>query len=371
MATIKLKIAELRKEKGIGQQELAENLGVSFQSVSKWETGITMPDITLLPEISKYFDVTVDEILGLKPIKQQKYLKRATDDRDSWNKKSENVHKGRRYFWNDDYLKFLVEHIWKIKTPIDVIDFRCGDGYLGMKLINLLPLGSTYTGLDNEFFLNEAKSTFEKSQCHTEFIESDLYSFESDKKYDLAICHAGLRHMNKPIDMLEGMKLSVKKDALIVCVEVNREFENDGLFIDEINYEYLCTGFDFHQLWSKEFECEGRDYAIGMKLPFYMKQIGLRDIDVRVNDKALYVHPDLPNYQEIIEDITKINGWNMPFDISEKEKIVELFMNRGMDRFKAEAYFERHNILVDYFKNDNNTKSFLKVNGLIVSFGWT
>jgi transcriptional regulator with XRE-family HTH domain len=46
MATVKLKIAELRKEKGIGQQDLADVLGVSFQSVSKWETGVTMPDIT-------------------------------------------------------------------------------------------------------------------------------------------------------------------------------------------------------------------------------------------------------------------------------------------------------------------------------------
>ncbi len=51
MTTVKLKIAELRREKGIGQQDLAEVLGVSFQSVSKWETGTTMPDITLLPNI--------------------------------------------------------------------------------------------------------------------------------------------------------------------------------------------------------------------------------------------------------------------------------------------------------------------------------
>jgi len=52
MATVKLKIAELRKAKGISQQDLADVLGVSFQSVSKWETGTTMPDITLLPGIA-------------------------------------------------------------------------------------------------------------------------------------------------------------------------------------------------------------------------------------------------------------------------------------------------------------------------------
>lgn len=76
MSTVKLKIAELRKEKGIGQQELAEVLGVSFQSVSKWETGATMPDITLLPVIAGYFNVSVDELLGLKPLRKQAYISR-------------------------------------------------------------------------------------------------------------------------------------------------------------------------------------------------------------------------------------------------------------------------------------------------------
>ena len=72
MTTVKLKIAELRKNKGIGQQELADVLNVSFQSVSKWETGATMPDITLLPSIAEYFNVSVDELLGLKPLYKQK-----------------------------------------------------------------------------------------------------------------------------------------------------------------------------------------------------------------------------------------------------------------------------------------------------------
>lgn len=68
------------------------------------------------------------------------------------------------------------------------------------------------------------------------------------------------------------MIASAKMGGLIICVDVNREFENDGLYIDELDYDYLCTTFDFHKLWKKELECEGRDYAIGMRLPFYMRQ---------------------------------------------------------------------------------------------------
>lgn len=58
-------IKRLRTEKGITQENLAEFLGVSFQSVSNWERSEAYPDITLLPMIALYFNVTVDELLGM------------------------------------------------------------------------------------------------------------------------------------------------------------------------------------------------------------------------------------------------------------------------------------------------------------------
>lgn len=63
----------LRKEKGITQEELADILGVSYQSVSRWETGTCYPDMELLPVISDFFGVTVDKILGVnESIEQEK-----------------------------------------------------------------------------------------------------------------------------------------------------------------------------------------------------------------------------------------------------------------------------------------------------------
>ena len=56
-------IAALRKAKGLTQSELGERIGVSFQAVSKWERGETLPDVTLLPDLSKILETTIDFIL--------------------------------------------------------------------------------------------------------------------------------------------------------------------------------------------------------------------------------------------------------------------------------------------------------------------
>lgn len=369
MTTINLKIAELRKDKGIGQQELAEVLGVSFQSVSKWETGVTMPDISLLPDIAEYFNVSVDELLGLKPLRQQKYIPRDSDSRDSWNGKTEKLYKNRKYFWNDDYLKFLVKNVWHIETPVDVIEFWCAEGYFGKQLLEILPEGSTYTGVDNSYFTDKARINLKNTGFSAEFIEADVYKYNTDKKYDVAICQACLRHVNRQMDVLNKMIASVKKDGLVVCVEVNREFENDGLYLDGIDYDYLCTAFDYHKTWKKELECEGRDYAIGMRVPFYMHHLGLKDVDVRMNDKVVFVNPDTPNYDDKLLDFIQIHGWDEQHGTSDIESTIKLFMSRGIDRVEAEAYVKRNSKIEEYFRNTDARKSFLNVLGLLITYG--
>ena len=58
------KLQELRKNKGLTQEELAEALYVSRTAISKWESGRGYPSIDSLKEIAKYFSVTIDEILS-------------------------------------------------------------------------------------------------------------------------------------------------------------------------------------------------------------------------------------------------------------------------------------------------------------------
>ena len=78
------KLQELRKNKGLTQEELAEALYVSRTAISKWESGRGYPSIDSLKEIAKYFSVTIDELLSSNEVlsiaeednkKKEKHLK--------------------------------------------------------------------------------------------------------------------------------------------------------------------------------------------------------------------------------------------------------------------------------------------------------
>ena len=83
MTTLGERIAQLRKEKGLKQDELAEMLGITPQAISKWENDQTCPDISLLPKLAEILSVTVDELLSGKteavvkvvPVEERKDIK--------------------------------------------------------------------------------------------------------------------------------------------------------------------------------------------------------------------------------------------------------------------------------------------------------
>lgn len=91
---MKLQIPEnlkrLRKERGNTQDDLANHLRISVQAVSKWERGDGFPDITLLPFIASFYEVTVDEILGCHALRKQEEL-------DAFKEKEHQlIHQGKR-----------------------------------------------------------------------------------------------------------------------------------------------------------------------------------------------------------------------------------------------------------------------------------
>ncbi len=114
------KIKLLRKQKNISQEVLAQYLGVSFQSVSKWENETTMPDITLVPAIASFFGVSTDELFdfNLMEIEQKvtQICKEAYEYRKSDPLKSETIlREGLKKFPGNDIL--LNNLLYTMRSP--------------------------------------------------------------------------------------------------------------------------------------------------------------------------------------------------------------------------------------------------------------
>lgn len=217
----------------------------------------------------------------------------------SWNEKAEYLARTRSLYLNDDYLEFLVRDVWRLEAKTDVVDFGCGFGYMGLKLLPLLPDGSTYTGLDTATsLLEKGREAFSGSPYQTQFIEADAATVDLDgKMHDVAICHALMLHVTDPVAVLRRMRECVKPRGLVVCIEPHHIGAMTGYYHGGRQSDYVNLGI-LQSLYEKNAEQSGRDGNIGIKLPLYMEQAGLTDIQCRLSDRVNVLLPGQNNAQK-------------------------------------------------------------------------
>ena len=73
-------IAQLRKEKGLTQEQVACELGISDRAVSKWERGINLPDASLMLELAAILGISVNELLSGEIIEEKEYMNKAEEN---------------------------------------------------------------------------------------------------------------------------------------------------------------------------------------------------------------------------------------------------------------------------------------------------
>lgn len=104
---ISANLKRLRRERGVTQEDLAGFIGVSFQAVSKWERGEGYPDITMLPVIANYFNVSLDELCGMDELrnsdKREEIMRKVNEygSKGSIKECIETLREGLKYFPND------------------------------------------------------------------------------------------------------------------------------------------------------------------------------------------------------------------------------------------------------------------------------
>lgn len=370
MKAIQLRIGTLRKQKGISQKILAEEIGVTPQSVSKWETGAALPDIGLLPELAAFFEVSVDELLGLKPLPDDAYEPSETGLSGYWSERMEYLKRTRSRLWNEDYFQFLIERVWKIKTPVRVLDCGCGYGAVGLQMLPLLPEGSSYKGIDlSEQLITEAENTSKKMGYPAEWIHGDFITYPFIEKYDLVICQCVLRHVDQSFAFLKRMKEAAQDGGLVIAMEINRETECDSLYIDRLNYGALCRRNGLRKIWKTELERQGRDYAVAVRLPHMMKKIGLSHIESRMNDHVQFVDGDVREYEKAVEDLLEINEWNEPLSKADLKARTDYLINHGMNREEAVEFCQNQQKTGENVRLLRENLAYTQLSSMVITFG--
>lgn len=121
--TIGNEIKLLRKKHNLTQEQLAEYLGISFQSISKWENNIALPDITFVPSIAAFFGVSIDELFNyelkeindkVEAIRDEAYKYRCKED---FQKAKEILLEGLKKYPNNEVL--LNNYLYTISYKND------------------------------------------------------------------------------------------------------------------------------------------------------------------------------------------------------------------------------------------------------------
>ncbi|TKI85560.1 class I SAM-dependent methyltransferase [Bacillus mycoides] len=257
-----------------------------------------------------------------------------------WNSKLEYLRNTRDLYYNDDYLSFLVNTVWKIFEPVHIVDYGCGYGYLGLILLPLLPNGSKYTGIDSgEALIAEARELFRSLPYESEFIEGDATEIELENKYDIAVSHAFLLHMNSPKTMLQKMINSIKEGGKIICFEPNWISNMSSYMLDGVIQSKIIQLGVLQKLFEEDAHRSGKDGNIGMKIPMYLSELGVKNIECRVSDKVNFLDPNLnQNDKQGLYNSLKEEG--IASNPGEKQQFIDRLMSRGLTFAEALAQYE-------------------------------
>ncbi|MEK4628534.1 class I SAM-dependent methyltransferase [Solibacillus sp. FSL R7-0682] len=283
-----------------------------------------------------------------------------------WDTQLEYLKRTRDLYYNDDYLGFLVKTVWKITKPVHIIDFGCGFGYLGIKLLPLLPKGSKYTGIDKgQQLIIKAKEYFRNLPYETEFFVADTNEIELESKYDIAVCHAFLLHIFEPKRMLQRMVNSVTNDGKIICFEPHWISSMASYELDGYKQSQIVPLSILQKLYEKSSNKTGIDGNMGTKVPKYLSELGVKNIECRVSDKVNFLHTVL-NQSEKQKLFSSLKEEGVGGEPIKKDQFIENLIKRGLSLQESKDQFEAELLFSNVF---NIESSLLYTPSMKITFG--
>ena len=244
-------IKKLRTQKNMTQEDLADLLNTTAKSVSRWESEVTYPDITMLPLIANIFEVTVDELLDVEKVKQDEYLEELKKKAFEYQKN--NDHENELKLWQEAYKKLPNnEHI-----KINLISI--------MNTINIVTNTKTYASE----IIKLSRSILDRSTNNVIRILAtkelvDLYSYTDN--IEMADFYAKMLPSDLSLTFNVMRTRYLKEDDLLKAIQ-----KNIGELIDEIVRESEFVIYGNRMNLSNEYKKEYLERLVKIKELVYVK----------------------------------------------------------------------------------------------------
>lgn len=175
-------IYTLRKNRGLTQEKLAELVNVSFQAVSKWENGNSVPDVSVLPLLANALHCSIDFLLGY--VSKQRLI---TD--------YEERYKTDGYYWGTrpSYMCYEVLKLRPPVKPLRLPDIACGEGkdavFFARNGYSVTAFDAAQTGLE------KAERLAAQAGVGVNFFQADMPDFRPDCEFDILFCSGALHYV--------------------------------------------------------------------------------------------------------------------------------------------------------------------------------
>lgn len=177
-------ISRYRREKGYTQEELANKLGVTFQAVSKWERGNSLPDIILLPSIADTLEISLERLFGFKSPENVTSI-------------YEEEYQIEDYYWGlipSDMCYTVLELLPPIKQ-LKVLDIGCGEGkdsvFFARNGYDVSAFDISTAGIQKLIDLCK------KTKTKVNVFRADINDYRLSSEYDI-LFSSGVLHYIKP-----------------------------------------------------------------------------------------------------------------------------------------------------------------------------
>jgi len=178
-------ISRYRKEAGLTQEALADKLNITFQAVSKWETGQTVPETMLLPSLARELKVSVDKLFGY-PAGQDSatYYEEVYRDTEG-------------YYWgvSPSQMCLRVLSLLPPDRHLKLLDIGCGEG---KDAVFFARCGYDVGAFDiSDAGIEKTKRLAEKARVHVNAFKADINDYRLESDYDV-LYQVGVFHCVKP-----------------------------------------------------------------------------------------------------------------------------------------------------------------------------